>query len=302
MLARWFMPAADGVSLWDASQLAAQIEALPPEEVAAFADGAARRQAAIREFPQYGGEIAAAENAWVTRCVETAVSSTEGLVGQDAARATARLRECQHVLARLAKGANLKELQTARRDLLNARINRVKAELEVLVKEGEFAAVADHAAERLGDLDREARELGMRDDIVRQITPVRARAVQARLASVAKVLETAVGRGNYSLVATEGRKAEDELHAEAEACGIAGEVKDQLLAIRRKAVQKCLEAAREDTKALLAKDRFEAVAKLGDGLAHTLTAEAEAVGCGRDLREFCHGCKVFGDLAQQAGK
>jgi hypothetical protein len=244
LMARWFVPTAAGVSLWGASRTAAALESQSAEDIAGFAAGAARRQAAARDFPEYAQDIADAEAAWLRRCVDTAVGDAEGLKDTEPAQASARLGDCERALGRLANaGEATKEVHEARRKLLDTRARRARAELELLADHGQFAAVAETAGRRLEEMGAEIRELNAADDVRRELAPPRSRALHARL-----------------------------------------------------------EAARAEVRTLLAKERFQAVAKLGEGLARGLGEEAEAVGSGAELKDFCASCRVLGDMARQAGR
>jgi hypothetical protein len=138
-------------------------------------------------------------------------------------------------------------------------------------------------------------------DLQKDLHEARGEAVVAHGKWVERYMRVLIKEGEYSAAGREGRRAANELRAEAQAMGVADKVEEGLLARRREAVQACMHAARAQQKALLAKNRVQAVAALGDGLARTLKEEAEAVDLAADLEKFCEQCRG-GGLAQQADK
>jgi hypothetical protein len=299
--ARWFLPTTEGVSLWEASRVAAQVEALPAGDVEGYTAGAARRQAAQRSFPEYAGEIGAAERDWTRRTIDQGMAEADGRLADDPARAAADLRALAMALGHQLPQNLPPELRAARRRAVLAWARVAQAELEALFARGEYAAVATAAARHQADLLPHARELDAGGEVAGLLDPVRERAVRARLAAAEKELKAACGRGEFTAVAEGGREAEAQLRGEAEAVGIAAEVRGRLLAVRRQAVRACLEAARGEVRALLEKDRLLAVADLGERLGGVLQEEAAAVGVAHELEEFRAGCRAFGELARQAG-
>jgi hypothetical protein len=244
LCARWFVPTTQGVSLWTASRMADRLETYPVSAPGGFAAGQARRQAAVRQFPQYAEEIQTAERVCLRRCVDAAIGRAAGLLQDNPRLATRPLRDCDRALGRLIQNTDLEtDLRNARRQTIREACMRIQAELELQIK-----------------------------------------------------------FGDYSIVAEEARAAADELRSEAQAMGVAKEVQERLLDVRRKAVLACLEAARQQRSALVAKERFGAVAALGTGLARTLKAEAEAVGSTQELEEFCAACQLADDKARVVGK
>ncbi len=211
---RLFVPTVDGVSLFEAAHLAARIEALPTDDVAAYAAGAWHRKAAMKRFPEFAGEIRTAERAWLRRSADAAIEGSEAAIDHDPATAWFNLRLMAQYLSRLDHWAEVRDdLQVVRRRAVLARARTLAAGLERLADRGECEAVAQVAIQSLSDLHDEAREVGLEK-----------------------------------------------------------EVRDRLLAVRRKAVLAALGTARRHVEALREKGRFQAITSLGEQLAGTLSA------------------------------
>jgi hypothetical protein len=298
---RWFMPTTDGVSLWDAARMASATDFAPGDNAQRY-----RRTVAERRFPEYAGEIAAAESAWLRRRVDGAIRDADRLLLEDPVRASESLRGLARELCRLQRWGEVRNtLLTARQRVVLDAVKAVHAELEAQLNRGDPAGVADTAG-RLVDapdgLATEAREVGVWDDARRQLADVRTRALRSRLKAAEERLGATLARGEYTVVADGARDAAAELGAEAKVVGLEGEVRDRLRAVRRQAVRACLEAARHEVAALLARDRFQAIAALGERLGKVMREEAEAVGEAGELEQLRQGCAVLGELARPAGR
>jgi hypothetical protein len=303
---RWFVPTTDGVSLWGATRLASETEAIPVDDLDRYRSEEGRRQTAIRRFPGLETEIADAERAWLRRRVDAAIQDADRLLPADPIQASESLRKLAGDLAKLDHWKDVRDvLREARQRTVRGAVNAVGAELKAQLDRGDPAGVAD-TARRLVDgpdgLDAKAGEVGLEDDARRGLTELRARAVQVRLKAAEERLGPAAARGEYTAVRDGARKADAELAGEAKVAGVGAEVSARLWAVRRQAVRACLDAARREVATLLAKDRFQAIAALGERLGNVLRQEAEAVGSGGDLDQFRQACQTFGDLARQAGR
>ncbi len=299
---RLFVPTVDGVSLFEAAHLAARIEALPTDDVAAYAAGAWHRKAAMKRFPEFAGEIRTAERAWLRRSADAAIEGSEAAIDHDPATAWFNLRLMAQYLSRLDHWAEVRDdLQVVRRRAVLARARTLAAGLERLADRGECEAVAQVAIQSLSDLHDEAREVGVWDEAAGCLRAVRTRALCLRLDAAVGQLEAAVGRGEFTAVARGGEKALTELSGEAREVGLEKEVRDRLLAVRRKAVLAALGTARRQVEALREKGRFQAITSLGEQLAGTLSAEARIVGAAAELEQFCQGCRTLGAGIPRAG-
>ncbi len=300
---RWFVPTFAGVSLLDAGRLAAETEAIPTGDVSTYTAAARYRKAAVSEFPEYAAEIRAAESAWVRRTADAAIESSGARIERDPVGASRDLWLLVQSLNRLDHWAEVRDdLQAVRQKALRARGQWVARELEVLVAHGAFDTVPAAATRALVEIHDEAREVGVYDEVAGMLAPLRRQSLRARLDAVVRELEAAAARGEFTAVTRRGEKALAELSGEAREIGIEEDVRQRLLHVRRKAVLAALDAARSEAMLLAARDRFQAVAALGEQLARVLAGEAQAVGATADLEQFRQACQVFGDLARQAGK
>jgi hypothetical protein len=300
---RWFVPTVDGISLWDAGQVAAQIEEVPAGDMAQFTAAAYHRKAAKQRFPEFAAEISGAERAWLRRSARSAIEAAEAAIERDPARASADLRVLAQALGRLDQGTDVRdELRAVRRRAVLARARTLAAGLDALAARGECEAVADAAGRGLTNLADEARDVGAFDEATACLAPVRARALGIRLEAAVAQLDAAAGRGEFTAVARGGEKALADLMGEAREVGQEKVVGDTLLAVRRKAVLAALDAARHEVQALREKGRFGAIASLGDRLARVMSDEARAVGAAADLEQFRRDCQALGEQARQAGK
>jgi hypothetical protein len=223
LAARWFVATTDGVSLWDANRTAARLEALSAEDIAGFAAGAGRRQAARRQFPEYAGEIADAENAWMQRCVRSALTGARRLRDDDPA-AAARLRNCDAALARLPQaGWARQELLDTRRRIVLARCRRVEAEMKVLLGRGEFSVASETGRRAAKELLADAQATEVRKEVEDRILDQRRKAVGGCLKAVRTEVQAELAKGHFQAVARLGAALDKSLGAEAKALGI-GEV------------------------------------------------------------------------------
>jgi hypothetical protein len=158
------------------------------------------------------------------------------------------------------------------------------------------------ASARLGDCERALGRLPQAAEASKKVHEARREVLDARAKLVRAELELLADHGKFAKVAETARQRLEEMDAEVRELNAAEEVRQELAPPRARALQARLEAARTEARDLLAKERFQAVASLGEGLARTLDNEAEAVGSAAELKKFCDSCRVVGDLARQAGK
>jgi hypothetical protein len=145
-----------------------------------------------------------------------------------------------------------------------------------------------------GSLERLDHWAEVRDDL----RAVRRKALHACVQRLEKECEALIARGEFTAVSQHSEKALAEWSNEARQLGLQDEGRPQVLNVRRKAVLAALDAARREVMPLLARDRFGAVAALGEQLAHVLAEEARLVGAAADLEQFRLACEAFGELAK----
>jgi hypothetical protein len=243
-LAGWFVPTTTGVSLWSAYGQVEELNALPPGDVAGFVRGVPARREVVSEFPTFAEEVAAAEQAWVRRTVDTAIEDADRQIETDPHKALSSLHQLDAQLSRLDPYSLVRtDLEAARRRALQGCLKAAKDEVDGLIEKRQFDDVARRGAFWAGALDADAQALGEKNDLPDHLMPKRRQAVAARL-----------------------------------------------------------ESARQKFRELLLKDDHKAIAALGGKLSRELGEEAQAVGMAGDLNDFCTGCAAIGDLARQAAK
>jgi hypothetical protein len=162
--------------------------------------------------------------------------------------------------------------------------------------------VAEAGRSATADLRREAEVLGRLQDINTQLWPVRRRALLERLKTHKQELEDRLEKRDYVSIPEASKRVADQLSGEANLMVLVPTVQKVLLEVRGKALRARLDLAREESRALLRKDRFTAVAELGERTAEELAAEARVVGAIGEVEAFRTSCRVFGDLARRAKK
>jgi hypothetical protein len=124
--------------------------------------------------------------------------------------------------------------------------------------------------------------------IVEPLREARLRAFRARLTAVRKEIEGLLAKDRLVEVGTSAERRTEELRSEAQALDVETEVTDRLLAVRRLAFQRRLDAVQKEVRNLLAPNRAKAAA-LAEKAAAMLRHEAEAVGMQADLEQLLHG-------------
>ncbi len=120
-LAGWFVPTTRGVSLWSAYRQVKDLRALPAGDVASYVNGAAARKKMVSEFPTFAEDVAASEQAWLRRTVDTAIEDADQILETDPHKALADLHRLDEALTPLEPYAPLrKEMEAARQRALRA--------------------------------------------------------------------------------------------------------------------------------------------------------------------------------------
>jgi hypothetical protein len=243
-LAGWFVPTFGGVSLWSAYGHVEELNTLPAGDVAGFVQGIPARKEVLSEFPTFAEEVAAAEQAWVRRTVDTAIEDADRQIETDPHKALSGLHQLDAQLAKVEHYSLVRgDLEAARRRALQACLKAARDEVDGLIEKKRFDEVARRGAFWVDALDVDAQALGEKNDLPDHLMPKRRQAVAARL-----------------------------------------------------------ESARQKFRELLQEDDHKAIAALGSKLSRELGEEAQVVGMAGDLNDFCTGCAAIGDLARQAAK
>jgi hypothetical protein len=187
-----------------------------------------------------------------------------------------------------------------RRKAYEARLDDFAMKLGALYDKGELEAVPRQANEYAALVREEGRNLGMEVWITNRFSPIREKALRNRLSRAEKTLNELLTKKDHVAVALRGKELQGALEPEARVLGLAATVRMTLAETRRKALKARLESARQETRALLTKDRYQAVGEVGEKTARELGEEADAVALRAELDRFRDSCRVFADLAKKA--
>jgi hypothetical protein len=220
-LAGWFVPTTGGVSLWSAYRQVEELRTLPAGEVAAFNRGAVDRRQVAFEFPAFAPDLAAGEQAWLRRTADEAIEDADRLCEADPHEASAGLQRLCAALARtdrfdLVRG----ELLAARKRALLAQLKAAQVEAEELIDAGEWAVVARRGAFWADQLADEAKALGAEAEVNERLTPLRRKAVQARLEVARKEIARLLREDRFEAVADAGAKLARDAGDDARAVGL----------------------------------------------------------------------------------
>jgi hypothetical protein len=193
-------------------------------------------------------------------------------------------------------------LLEVRREALKARLERARGDLEAYFARADFAAVTEGAKKATAELEAEARAAERPAWPAEYLRPVRRRALKEQVANGRRELEELLAGGKLAAVAERGAKLQAGLEGEAGAAGAPAGWKDPLLVVRRQALKARLDLARKEALALLAADRYQAMAAAGKKAAEELADEARAVGAHAEVEQFNKVCQAYAALAAQAGK
>jgi hypothetical protein len=133
-MAAWFVPTIHGVNLWSAYREVEALRALPAGNVAEYERGVPARRVVVQEFPSFGPDVNAAEQAWLRRTVDEAIESADRQLDTDPHAALANLHRLNTELAPLEHYASVrKELESARARAMQACAKVVRREAEDLL-------------------------------------------------------------------------------------------------------------------------------------------------------------------------
>ncbi len=288
MVACWlWVPTLGGLNLWQAEGVIEQTRRLAPDDIAGFLAGAAERARVRRDFPRLGSEIRTAERSWCGRLARREIDEAQRERAGDPAAAGQRLRRLHTLLQNTeAYQALSPEVHRARRNALEARLNRLTAHLEEQMRQKRHTAVIEEARRAENELAEEAREVHRETLLRSRLRELRRKNLKAHADTGVEALKRRLAEGRLAEVAVEARRLEAELLPEARALGQENEVAPRLRAVRRQALSARLVRAVEDVEGLLKKGDDLGVPARARQHEDELRAEADAVGVKRLSEHF----------------
>lgn len=149
-------------------QQLADLQALPPADIAGFSAGHAARQHLAGLFSTFKPRLDQAELDWGERAAHTAVTRAESLFNTDPTQASVQLQQAASNLAALGENpAAQKHLLAARGRAVLASLNAAQRQTQALVKENRFQAAADAATKLEDTLGSEAKTVGAFAELTR---------------------------------------------------------------------------------------------------------------------------------------
>lgn len=287
----WFIPAGNRLSLWEAHQRVAALEAVGAGDSnfpACYKDAVS----AARTFPTLAGRILRAEACWVESTAARALADAARLQAQSPAQALARLREVEEMLAPHAETSLSRvrqRLHEGRVALVQARLRAAGREIDQLLARAEFVAVLV----RVEALQREWGDEVRATRLQRPLTQLTTRAtLQAVQGAVKEALGQKDPRAGFECLRRLARH-----RATRERVREAGEAFRQG---RRALVRKALVAARGRCRELVVEGKFDGLAPLEKRLAAEWSVEARAVGLEVELERLRQQVLFLGELAVAA--
>lgn len=189
-----------------------------------------------------------------------------------------------------------------RRNAIRQRMTEVVKSAEALVEKGDHEKAMASLRAAADAVRADAVVLNLDNELEQMYGPLMGRIVRSRIDEAGKSLQVLLEKKDYAAVATEGRKAHDALAEEAKARGEATRLNDRVTAVREKALLARLELARQEFRALLVKEQYDAIAKTAERSARDLGPEADLIGKAAELAKFTRGCEAIVKVAELAGK
>jgi hypothetical protein len=291
-LAWWFVPTADGISLWaspeEAERLVMELRALPPADFNGYQENQAASYRLAQAFPAFQGRLEEAQQAWLQRTADHRMKQMDELpaTGFDI---YINGREVHQQLINLGSAQLAAQVQRAEQNWAARTADRQVAELQALLP-GDLAGLKAGCPARV--------------QLAQLFPEHRTRLHEAERAWGERTAAAAVAKAD-ELLKTDPAAASAQLRQTAQDLAALGEnaaAQKQLLAGRKRALAACLDDARRQTRALVKENRFQAAAQAAKGLEETLGGEAAAVGLGPELSNFHASCQFLAALARSAGK
>lgn len=226
-LAGWFVPTMQGVSLWSAYRQVSELDALPAGDIAGYTNGAASRKELVSEFPTFAEDVAAAEHAWLRRTVDAAIENADRRLETHPHKALADLQKLNESLSRLEHYPLVqKELEAARRRVLQATAKAAREEVDALLGKDEFEAVARRGAFWGEKLEEEAKAIGEQTDVPQHLLAKRRQAFTKHLESERRKFRELLAKDDHKAIAALGAKLANDLGDEAKTVGMSDELKE----------------------------------------------------------------------------
>jgi hypothetical protein len=212
-----FVPTTEGNSLLEAENVLARMRGLPPGDIAAFNAQAADRQAISQDFWRYRDDLRNAERNWVRLTVDKEIAEADNERGHDPQAALARLRQVKASLSMTEHyGPFAPQLLQARRRALESQAAALENELKELTAKKKYKQAADRARVAMAEVDPEARELGLDQELSDRLRDWRRNNVVAWARAAEIELKNLEREEKYVEVAAEGSRAVVELRPEVE--------------------------------------------------------------------------------------
>jgi hypothetical protein len=177
-----------------------------------------------------------------------------------------------------------RRVQAVRLRAARAHLAQIEGRLKDLCERRRYAEVATEVGRLAGELRGEAAALNIAPEVDQRLTPLRRKAIEARVAALRGDMEAYLVRAEFKMVAELADKAWPELEREARAVGQPALLNNQLAPVRQQAARARIEVARRTLEALLGEGKFAEVAAVGQRTETELGPEAAAT-TGRPLME-----------------
>jgi hypothetical protein len=196
------------------------------------------------------------------------------------------------------EGEARQKVQAVRLRAARAHLSLAEDTLKGLCERRRYADVPKEARRFSADLRGEATALGIVGEVDRRLTPLRRKALEARVAGVRGDMEAHFARADFAAVAELAEEARGELGDEAEAIGLGKLPYTALDGVRTKAARERIENARRHLEELLQAGKLAEVAAAGERAEAELRPEANKTACQGLLVSKLHGVRRRALLAR----
>lgn len=221
-----FLPTTGGINLLEAYRQLAEARNLPVGDVDHFLQTRPRRELLKAQYPSFKPEVDEAERGWFTQTADQAVTKADALLSADPATASDQLQQLDRRIRPVKHYAVVRDrLQAARHRAVLARLQAVRKKAEALASKGRFADITGLTGPPAMALLEEAREVGALQEMADGLAEARRHVVRARIDAARQEVRTLLRANRFVEVAARGAQLGRDVTAEAEAVGLAADLR-----------------------------------------------------------------------------
>jgi hypothetical protein len=213
-----FVPTTEGNSLWRAESVLVRTNETAPGDLAAFNAQAADRREISQDYWRFRDDLRNAERNWMAQTIKKEIAEAERDRVRDPQAALTRLRQVKTTLSGTEHyGQFASQVTHARRQALEAQATALENELKDLTAKKKFKQAADRARVALVEVDPEARDVGLDQELSQRLREARHRNAEAWSRAAEIELRNLEREEKYAEVAVRGAELVAELRPELDA-------------------------------------------------------------------------------------